>query len=239
MAEPILRGPNDVTPQQKGPMFEKEIKIKVNSKKIGHALFITFILISIFLLGRASAGGDFGLTGFATSVESLFEEDATVEEPVVEPEIKEEVKEETKPVEQEAAPPKDSEPAVEEEDVITKDYGAVTLTLKGIDKEWYDGWGEIKKVNIEIKNKESGTIKPDELIMNVAGYDYDKKINFPEDLKSIKSGKGYAVNLIIPYGFTYSKDEIKDLSDVKITLSFLDNRGATITTATKGFSLQG
>ncbi len=75
--------------------------------------------------------------------------------------------------------------------------------------------------------------------MIVVVFYYYKKITFPDYIKSIKSGKGYALNLVIPYGFTYSKDELKDLSDVKITLSFLDNRGATITTATKGFSLQG
>ncbi len=236
MAGPILKDPNITEKTNnkaaKQSLLDRNVGITFNLRKFLKTGFFILLILGIFMLGRFSAGGDFGITGFATSVDAVEEE---VEKPVVEKEpVVEEKKEEVK-----VAPKEEEDDRPEK---IIKEYNYVYMSIDDVEVEWKETWGRIKKVQVTIDNKEEGTIKLDHLVLFLKGYDdIEKEIPLPGGLQEIKSGKALQAWVTIPgSGISYNEKGLGgSLNNARITLNLIDHKGKNVITESKTVSLQG
>lgn len=130
-------------------------------------------------------------------------------------------------------------PAAEETEPIITSYSTVALALNDVSIDWKTTWGKITKVDYTIKNNEDGTIEPAYFKMMVEGYDdYEKKIPLPLSSKSIKAGKSYSANILIPQGFSYSESATGNLESVDVTLILYDGSDKIMTSYRKSVNLQ-
>ena len=128
-----------------------------------------------------------------------------------------------------------------EEEVLTA-YPAGTLAfdITKVQKEWYDTWGKITKLEVTFKNNADGTVKAKYITMTVEGYDYDKKVPLVEDgVVTIKAGQTKNLYVTVPGGFAYNKLTTGDLKTVKITAALFDEADVQITGGSKDYDLQG
>ncbi len=131
---------------------------------------------------------------------------------------------------------------VEVEETVLTAYPAGTLAfgINSVQKEWYDTWGKMTRLEVGFKNNAEGTVKAKYLTMNVEGYDYDKRVPLVEEGSvSIKAGQTKNIYVVIPGGFAYNKLTAGDLKAVRIIAVLFDEKDVQIATENRDFNLEG
>lgn len=229
------------------PMLDHEVIFSINPRKIMKGLFIIVMIFGVFFLGRMST------EEFSIGIPSISGSFVGVGSEVVVADIPVEAE-----VEPEAASAGEAAPAApnavgseltvatvaEEEDdedeiIIAGNYNKVALAMDDIKIDWKDTWGKIMGVAVSIKNTEAGTILPEYIIMTVEGYDdFEKRINFPSELKTIKKGVTKKSMLNVPNGFAYNPATVGDLSSVEVYLVLFDQQGKSMASFKQAMNLQ-
>ena len=197
--------------------------------------------VSGFFTSLFSVNGDSdsALTGAATT-EKEVETEAMLEE---------ETDDVVEDIEETVENSEETEDIVEEEvtedpkeETIITDYNSVALAINEVQFDWKGTWGKITKLKYTIKNNEGGTIKPEYITIMVEGYPEEgsmKKAPVAPSSRSVKSKTAVSSVAAVTGGFSYSKTEIGDLSDVIVTAVLYDASGKQMATYSKGFNLQG
>jgi len=244
----------------KSSKLDKEINLTIKPKQILRVFAFVILLMGVFFLGRFSVSGDFDLSfatgnlgGLATADNNALEVNADVKSgidsgseaklDVAKEDVKAEAKEETKeePKKEEVKEAVKEEPKVEapENDILITDYNNVVLALDKANVKWMETWGKIQSIEISLKNGERGRVEPSYMIMNVRGYDLEKRIPLPSGLKTVKRGTTLKAKITVPSGFAYSELTAGNLGSVPITLVMYDAGGKEMATLEKAVSLMG
>jgi hypothetical protein len=212
------------------------------------------LLFGVFFLGRFSVSGDFDLSfatgnlgGLATAdnqeidvkadVANSGESNLDASEEIVLEGSKEEVKEEPKEVAKVEEPKVEAKEEAPENDILITDYNNVILALDKANVKWMDTWGKIQSVEISLKNGERGRVEPSYMIMNVRGYDLEKRIPLPTSLKTVKRGTTLKARVTVPSGFAYSEITAGNLASVPVTLILFDAAGNQMAKVEKAANL--
>ena len=192
--------------------------------------------VSGFFTSLFSGSGSESPTGAVVAEEVEANDSEKVEESTEEVPMKEAEVETTKAEKS----TKEVEETVEE--TIITDYNSVALAISDVEFDWKGTWGKITKLKYTIKNNEDGTIKPEYITLRVEGYPDEgsmKKAPLAPSSRTIKSKTAVSSVAVVTGGFSYSKTEAGDLSDVIITAVLYDASGKEMATYNKGFNLQG
>ena len=234
------------------PVLDHAVTFSINPRKIMKGLFIIAMIFGVFFLGRMSTEefsiGIPSISGLSVGVDSEVVADIPVEAEV-EPEAASAEgavpAEEVAPAAPNAVGSELTAAAVaeaednEDEIIIAGNYNKVALAMDDIKIDWKDTWGKIMGVAVSIKNTEAGTILPEYIIMTVEGYDdFEKRINFPSELKTIKKGVTKKAMLNVPSGFAYNPATVGDLSSVEVYLVLFDQQGKSMATFKQAMNLQ-
>ena len=219
---------------------DREIHFSIKPWKLIKFFIVLVLLSGLFFAGRWSVVGTEGMFSFSTKAPTA----AVVVDKVVEtpPAVQ-------KTVEPAPQPAKNDTPATaavtdtakenKPGEIITK-YSKVALATSGTKLDWQNTWGKITQIALTIKNNEIGTIKPSYLIMNVEGYDdFDKRIDLPSALQTVKAGEKVEATVNIPNGFAYNPITTGDLSSVHILVKMYDGKDTLITAYERDFNLDG
>ena len=266
--EEIVEEYEEVESKPKAKKKEVTINFTLDAHKAMKWGLIALLIIMVFFAGRLTGGSSVetyevateGVTGdssFVSSVSGFFtslfadgESESLTGAAVVETDSEDVVEEESAeevPVEEEVEeiPVEEAEEVVEEsteeEEIITT-YNSVALAINDVQFDWKETWGKIIKLKYTIKNNEGGTIKPEYITIMVEGYPEEgsmKKAPLAPSSRTVKSKTAVSSVAAVTGGFSYSKTEIGDLSDVIVTAVLYDANGKLMTTYTKGFNLQG
>lgn len=217
---------------------DREIHLSIKPWKLFKFFMVLVLLSGLFFTGRWSAAGTEGMFGFSDSAPTaaVVTEKVTAPPPVVE-----KAAEPTK----EAVTAAVTTPIAEvpktgtSEAIITK-YSKVALATSSVKLEWHETWGKIMQLVLTIKNNEAGTIKPSYLIMNVEGYDdFDKRIDLPKTIQTIKSGEKIEGTVNVLNGFAYNKVTTGELGTVRVIVKMYDDKDTVITSYEREFNLDG
>jgi|SaaInlStandDraft_4_1057021.scaffolds.fasta_scaffold07042_6 hypothetical protein len=266
--EEMVEEYEEVESKPKAKKREVTINFTLDPHKAMKWGLIALLIIMVFFAGRLTGGSSVetyevateGVTGdssFVSSVSGFFtslfadgESESLTGAAVVETDSEDVVEEESAeevPVEEEVEeiPVEEAEEVVEEsteeEEIITT-YNSVALAINDVQFDWKETWGKIIKLKYTIKNNEGGTIKPEYITIMVEGYPEEgsmKKAPLAPSSRTVKSKTAVSSVAAVTGGFSYSKTEIGDLSDVIVTAVLYDANGKLMTTYTKGFNLQG
>lgn len=225
-------------------MNEKVVTIKLRPWKLFKAAIIFIVLLGVFILGRWSVDPpeinipSINLLGLFTADKNAAEKAVeTAPAPKVTTPAEETTVAET-PVRNTSVVETAAEtPAASNESIITK-YTKVTIELIDTAIEWKETWGKVIRIGYRINNLEAGTIKPENLVMMMEGYeDMEKSIPLPASAKNIKAGTAVGFTSTIPNGFAYSPKTVGDLKKVRIMIYLKNAEGVAIASAAKDMDL--
>ncbi len=128
-----------------------------------------------------------------------------------------------------------------EETVLTAyPTGTLAFSVVNVQKEWFDTWGKITRLEVSFKNNAEGTVKAKYITINVEGYDYDKKVPLVEEgTVAIKAGQTKSLFVVVPGGFAYNKLTAGDLKSVRIIAILFDEKDVQIATDNKDYDIEG
>ena len=213
----------EVEPKKK----KREVVLRIPHGAIKWALIILFLTL-IFFAGRWSANYSFGTSN------------DDVNKTIV-PEINETVQE-VELAEPEPIPEEEPEEETEPQYAVINSYSYVKLSLSDVGKVWKGDWGQITYLDIEIENNEDGIVKPEYLVLHVAGYNepYDlETVELQPGFKEILPGRKLSGSVILNHPFSYSGAVIKNLNTVEISITLYDKSDKLIAKTTKTFNLKG
>ena len=221
-------------PKQK--FMEKEVKLTISPGKILKICFILLILVVVFFAGRWSIDapvlGELSLfeDSGETSLDSPEETEELADEETSENQVEETPPDESNSNEINAAVVTNTESEEEldtDADIITN-YDKIAYSLSDIRKDAKEGWGKITHLDYTIKNNDVGTIKAEYILIEVTGYDLEKKVMLPESAKTVYPGQTVKKVTAIKNGFAYSEATSGDLTKVQVQTKLYDKNDKLI-----------